>query len=159
VLHLSVIGNRQDLLSQIVKARFPKPRTTIAEPNDIDKLLAVAPRWMKTIILLAADAALRRSDCKRVAPTHYDSEKRVLQIDQQKTGNPVCIPVTDRLKAILDSAPTGSPLTPFYALWREKPISDSGLARSSHQKWGRDELGVRTRDFSLGSVGGDAFCG
>jgi integrase len=96
----------------------------------VQKLLAVAPRWFQCIILLAAHAGFRRGDCLRAAPIHYDPQTRILKIKQQKTGNPLEIPATDALHALLSSPPTGDPATPFYRLFRDKPISEAGLDRA-----------------------------
>ena len=111
-------------------ARYPQPRKTIAEPQDIDKLLAAAPRWMQAIILLASNAGLRRADCLRVAPIHYNPENKTLTIQMQKTGETLTVPATARLAEFLDHAPSGSPTTPYYQLFRDKPITGSGLDRA-----------------------------
>jgi integrase len=128
VAWIAAIAKCPELPALIVKARQPSPRKTIASPAEIDALIAAAPRWLQTIILLAANAGLRKSDCLRVAPMHYESEKRLLTIDQKKTGEIVKIPVTERLAEILDTAPTHSPTTPFYELYRGKPITNAGLS-------------------------------
>jgi integrase len=111
----------------VPRVRPGSARKTIAEPPELEKLLAAAPRWMQTIILLAAHAGLRRSDCMRVAPIHYDAEKKIITIDQQKTGQSVSIPVTTQLAALLESAPTHSPTTPFYVLWKGDAITAHGV--------------------------------
>jgi len=107
--------------------RAGSPRKTIIEPPELEKLLAAAPRWMQTIILLAAHAGLRRSDCMRVAPIHYDAEKKLITIEQQKTAQTVTIPVSSQLAELLESAPTHSPTTPYYALWKGDAITAHGV--------------------------------
>jgi integrase len=84
------------------------------------------------VVLLAANAGLRRSDCLRVAPAHYNAEARTITIDQRKTGDTVSIPVTQALAHLLDHAPTKTPTTPFYELYRGKPISPDGLTSAWH---------------------------
>jgi integrase len=119
--------NRPDLVHQLPRCHYPEARKTIAEPTEIDALLAKAEPWLKTIILLAADAALRRSDAMRVAPEHYTAETRTIHIRMQKTKHTVTVPATERLAAFLESAPAGNPTTPFYELHRGAPISQGGL--------------------------------
>jgi integrase/recombinase XerD len=125
--HIGALCSRPDLVDQVPHVRQGAPRKTIAEPHELEKLLAAAPRWMQTIILLAAHAGLRRSDCLRVAPIHYDAEKKIITIEQQKTGHLVSIPATAQLAALLESAPPGDPATPFYALWKEGTITAHGV--------------------------------
>jgi integrase len=124
------IGNsigRPDLPDELPTVRVPRPRTNIAEPGEIDALLAVSPAWMRCIILLAAHAGLRRSDCLAVAPIHYNAENRTLTLEQQRTKFTVAIPITEELAKLLEAAPAGSPATPFYALHRGSPITAPGL--------------------------------
>jgi integrase len=124
------IGNsigRPDLADELPSVRVPRPRTVIAEPGEIAALLAVSPAWMRTIILLAAHAGLCRSDCLAVAPANYNAENRTLTLEQQKTRFTVTVPVTEELAKLLEAAPTGSPLTPFYELHRGSPITTAGL--------------------------------
>jgi len=130
VRNIAATANRPDLSSLVVKARQPGARKTIAAPDELDKLLAAAPRWLQTLLLLCAHAGLRKSDAMRVAPIHYHPEARTIAIDQKKTGQPVAVPVTDRLAEILDTAPSFSPATPYYELYRGKPITKAGLSRA-----------------------------
>ena len=109
------------------RVRQGAARTTICDPPELEKLLAAAPRWMQTIILLAAHAGFRRSDCMRIAPIHYNAEKRTITIDQQKTGTKVSVPVSQRLAQLLETAPTHSPTTPFYVLWKGDAITAHGV--------------------------------
>ena len=87
---------------------------------------------MQTIILLAHDAGLRRGDCMRVAPIHYEAEKRLISIEQGKTKHVVTVPVSERLAALLDTAPTHSPTTPFYVLWKGDAITPHGVTSAWH---------------------------
>jgi integrase/recombinase XerD len=125
--HIGALCNRPDLEGQVPRVRPGQPRKTIAPPEELSKLLDAAPRWMQTIILLAHDAGLRRGDCMRVAPIHYEAEKRLIAIEQGKTKHVVTVPVSERLAALLDTAPTHSPTTPFYVLWKGDAISPHGV--------------------------------
>jgi len=127
VAHIGALAGRPDLEGQVPRVRPGQPRKTIAPPDNLEKLLAAAPRWMQTIILLAHDAGFRRGDCMRIAPIHYDAEKRLIQIEQGKTKHAVTVPVSARLAALLETAPTHSPATPFYALWKGNQITPHGV--------------------------------
>jgi integrase len=110
-----------------VRARPAKPRTNIVTPDDAARLLAVAPPWIRVIILLASRAGFRRSDCLRIAPQHYDAANRTITIRQKKTHEPVTVPVTDELAETLDAAPDAGPATPYCEAYRGKPITPNGL--------------------------------
>lgn len=127
VANIGASIGRPDLKDQVPRARTPQPRTTIAEPGEIEKLLALAPAWLRVIVLLASHAALRRSDCIRVAPEHYDAESKTISIVQQKNKQALTVPVSAELAALLEAAPTHDPLIPFYALHRGRTLSLSAI--------------------------------
>lgn len=130
VRNIAAIGKRPDLLQAVPKAKKPGPRTVIAEPGEIEAMLRVAPPWLRVIILLASHAALRRGDCLRAAPIHYNAEARTLSLTQQKTGNPITVPVTETLAATLEGIPPGDPTTPFYEALRGRKLSKVGISRA-----------------------------
>lgn len=128
VRSITNLTGRPDLLYAIPRVRRPGPRQTIATPEEIAALLAHANKWMRGVILLATHAGLRRSDCFRVAPVHYDAERRVISIDQKKTGRVVVIPVTETLAAWLEAITPDTIHTPYVAAYRGKEaITFSGL--------------------------------
>jgi integrase len=114
----------------VPKMRRPGPRTVIADPEELNRLLAAAPPWLRVIILLATHAALRSSDCVQAAPAHYDAERRTLSLIQKKTNQPITIPVTDTLAQYLEGVPPGDPRTPFYVQLRGKPLTNFGINRA-----------------------------
>jgi integrase/recombinase XerC len=118
---------RPDLKDQVPRTRVPVPRKTTAAPHELARLLSIAPAWLRTIILLAAHAGMRRSDCLAVAPIHYDADKKTITITQKKTATEVTVPVTSELAANLEAAPTHDPHTPYYALHRGRKLSTSAV--------------------------------
>jgi integrase len=123
-----------------VRVKRPQPRTVIATPQEIDALLRHAAPWMRTIILLALHAGLRRSDCMRVAPIHYSAEKRTITIEQKKTARTVVLPVTKTLADHLERIETADPTEPFYAALRGKPLR--GTALDDHWRELKKKAGV-----------------
>jgi integrase len=119
-----------DLLHAVRKVRRPGPREVIATPTEIADLIAAAPPWLRTIILLATFTGLRRSDCLRIAPIHYDAEKRTLTIDQKKTERTVTNPVPDNLARWLEAAQPDSPVTPYCEFYRGRTVSLQSLKRA-----------------------------
>lgn len=63
----------------------------------------------------------------KASPINYNHEKQILTISQGKTGVAVSVPVTETLAGWLAQTPEGDPATPFYVLWRGKPISQAGF--------------------------------
>jgi integrase/recombinase XerD len=82
---------------------------------------------LKTIILLAAHAGFRRSDCLRIAPVHWNPIGRTITIAQQKTGQQITVPLSDKLTSWFEHTPEGDTATPFYQLHRGTPITPAGL--------------------------------
>ncbi len=119
--------NRPYLHHAITTIKRGPPRQTIATPEEIAKLAAAAPLWLRTIILLAAHAGFRRGDCLRVAPAHFNAENKTIGIPQQKTKKLVTVPASAELIELFAIAPSGDPLTPFYELHRGKSIGPSGF--------------------------------
>lgn len=114
---------RDDL--RVAKSPTPLPRTTIATPEEIERLLTIASPWMKLVVMLASTEGLRRSDCLRVAPANYDRERQTITIIQKKTERSATLPVPPRLAQTLEATPC-DPLdkTPYVVLLRAgKPIS------------------------------------
>jgi integrase len=88
--------------------------------------------WLRVILTLAVHCGLRRSDCLRAAPQHYDRERKTLTIQQKKTGQIAALPVTSELAQLLEAIPADAdPRVPFYVHFRGKPIDESSL----NQQW------------------------
>lgn len=130
VRHIGRIGARPDLDKLVPKVQKAQPRKVIATPEEIRKLIDAAPRWLRLIILLAAHAGMRRSDCMRVCRADFDEQSNVLTVHQKKTGYPVAIPATDELRRALLAVPTESPTTPAYMMLRDSAISTTGLEKA-----------------------------
>lgn len=125
------LTGRSDLLPAIPKANRSLARTTTATPDEVKTLIAAAQPWLRTIILAAAHAGLRRSDAMRLAPAHYDAEKKLITIEQRKTARKVSIPVSDELAAHLNRIEPEHPLQPYCDAFRGKPVKHHTIA----QQW------------------------
>jgi integrase len=128
--HIEMITRTPGLRELVPRVRPGKPRRVIATPEEINRLTEHAPRWLHCAILLAAHAGLRRTDITRIAPEHYDPQKRTLTIEQQKTGHPVTLPVSDALAQMLDYLTNPPPATPYLELFHERPTSPMNLTQA-----------------------------
>ncbi len=127
---IAMTTGRHELPTFVPKVANYRPRQTVASPNDLAVLLNAAPGWLRCAALLAAHAGFRRGDVLRIAPIHYDREKRTIAIVQAKGGNPVTVPVTETLAQVLDHAPEGIETTPYLELLAGKPIDKQKLWRA-----------------------------
>jgi integrase len=125
--HIAEVTGIYEPLKAVSVCRRPGPRQIIATPDEIEALVRHAQPWLRGIVLLATHAGLRRSDCMRIAPMHYEAEKRQIAIQQKKTGRTVVVPVTETLAKWLDAAEPATITTPFYEAYRGKPITFQGL--------------------------------
>ncbi len=128
--HIEIITRTPGLRELVPRVRPGRPRRVTATPEEIARLLAVAPRWLRCAILLAAHAGLRRTDITRIAPQNYDPEKRLLTIEQQKTGQVVALPVTEALAEMLGHLTNPPPATPYLELFHERPTSPMNLTQA-----------------------------
>jgi integrase len=130
VRNISALTGRNDLLAAVGRPPRAIARSVIANPGEVDKLLAVSENWLRTIILLAYHAGMRRTDAMRCAPIHWNPETKMLTLEQQKTRRQLTIPATEQLASWLNHSPEGDPQTPFYILHRRAPISHRGLSQA-----------------------------
>jgi integrase/recombinase XerD len=124
---IAATAHTEDLSGEVMQPRRPDPRETILTQAEAAAILSAAAPWLKTLLLLALDLGLRRSDAIRVAPVHYHAEKGHVTIRQRKTGRTVQLPVTQRLAAWLARSSPDTPETPFYLAYRREPLSARGL--------------------------------
>ena len=100
------------------KTRSPRPRTTVATVDELDKLITAAKPWLRCIVLLGIHCGSRRSDCMKVKPANYNPETHTLQIRQQKTDEPVIIPTTQAVDKLFADLPADAdPQQPLYRLY------------------------------------------
>jgi len=130
VAQIGAASNRPYLHQAVPIIDRGSPRKVIATPEELTALLAAAPTWLRAIILLAAHAGFRRSDCLRIAPIHYSQEQKTITITQQKTNHTVCVPASGELQLLFAAAPDGDPATPLYALHRGQTIGTTGLGKA-----------------------------
>ena len=115
---------------------------------DIARFLAVAPPVLRLPMLLAINTGQRQGDLRRLAWAAYDGN--VIKIRQRKTGAYVPIPVSDELKAALDTAPRVSPVILVNS--DGKPWSESGFQSA----WGKATARARIKDLTFHDLRGTA---
>ena len=80
----------------------------IWEDHHIADFMAVAPPSLQWALVLAADTGQRQGDLLVLPWSAYDG--KWIEIKQAKTGRRVKVPVTSRLRAVLEAMPRTSPV-------------------------------------------------
>jgi integrase len=110
--------------------------------EQVARFLQVAPPHLRPAMLLAINTGQRQGDLLRLPWSAYDG--KVIKLRQSKTGAYVPVPVTDELKAALDTTPRRSPIMLVNS--DGKPWSESGFQGA----WGnaRERAGIRGVTFN-----------
>ncbi len=127
---IAVTSGLHEIPGFVPKVAGYRPRTTTIKPPDLAVILNAAPGWLRCAALLAGHAGFRRSDVLRIAPIHYNADKKTITIEQHKTKIPVTVPVTETLAHVLEHAPEGPETTPYLELLAGKPIGQQKLWRA-----------------------------
>jgi len=85
-----------------------KPRTRIVEPDELAMLMSALTPIMATIIELAYETAMRRSEIIKLSPNDLHLEERYLSVIDGKTGDRP-VPLTTRAVEILRKAQNECP--------------------------------------------------
>jgi integrase len=109
--------------------------------DEVRRFLRIAPPYLRLAMVLAINTGQRQGDLLRLPWSAYDGT--AIKIRQRKTGQYVSIPVTDELKAALDSVPRQSPI--MLTNSESKPWSESGFQGA----WGKTTMraGISGRTF------------
>ncbi len=111
-------GMMQDGLADIVPVLpQPGPRTVTVSNADLQIWLDTSPPWLRALLLMCHDCALRVGTAFRVSRKEYDGASIAIRT---KRGRSVQVPVSPRLAALLDLAPPGGDA--ILALLRGGPM-------------------------------------
>ena len=120
----------------------------IWDDEQVARFLQVAQPYLRLAMLLAINTGQRQGDLLRLPWSAYDGN--VIKLRQRKTGMPVPIPVTDDLKAALDTAPRRSPIMLVNSDGR--PWSESGFQGA----WGKATVRAGLRGLTFHDLRGTA---
>ena len=124
------------LAGQLPRIRKPEPRGVTATPEQISRILAAAPPFLRLFVLLCWQTALRYREAMSAAPANYDAERHLLTIPV-KGAKHRTIPVTPEIEALFAAAVVdpGEQQTPFVWLLRRK--------KSKAGTWQGSDEGIR----------------
>ena len=117
--------------------RYPglRPRNITATEDDRAAIIGAAPTHMRLFILLCSDLAIRSGTAARLAPEHYDANRKTLTFTT-KYGEKLSLPTTKDIETLLDDCDMRNPEPFVKQLWHQQPGNGhphrSALARSQH---------------------------
>ena len=95
--------------SSVSKLKAPRGRVVFHTPEEINKLLAACPNDMwRIVVLLGADAGLRRAEMMNLKWEDVDFNNNQLYIAPNKTAYHRIIPMTHTLRNALEKAKIGA---------------------------------------------------
>lgn len=114
-----------------------KPRSRVVEKHELEQLLSVLTPTMASIVELAWETAMRRSEIIRLTPKVLDLDNRCLDVINGKTGDRV-VPLTRRAVEILRDAKSTC-MTPNTRIFKVTPRSVTQAVRRARRQTGLDE--------------------
>ncbi len=110
-------------------ANADNKRVRYLAPEEVPRLLAALPPWLRPIVILARHTGLRRSNLLGLTWEQVKLERRVLLIPRTKNGLPIGLPLNETAVAVLLQARENRhPVSP-YVFWEGdgKPVSGGRL--------------------------------
>jgi integrase len=120
----------------------------IWDDEQVARFLRFAPPYLQLGMLLAINTGQRQGDLLRLPWSAYDG--KAIKLRQRKTGVAIPIPVTDELKAALDTASKRSPI--ILTNSDDKPWSESGFQGA----WGKVTTRAGLRGLTFHDLRGTA---
>jgi integrase len=79
----------------------------VLSPEALDRLLAVAPKWLQPIIMVAYDSGMRRGEIAQLRWSQIDMKAHVVKLasSDTKTDEKRVVPLADRLTQLLSAIP------------------------------------------------------
>ena len=95
---------RPELSDTVPRVGRSAARRPIAQAGEVDRLLAVAPAWLRCAVTIAAQTGMRLGDCLKFAPANCNDDLTVLRIIMGKTQRTVAIPISPELRSVIENA-------------------------------------------------------
>jgi integrase len=84
-------------------AKCSQKPDVVLSPEELDRLLAMAPKWLQPIIMVAYDSGMRRGEMAQLRWSQIDMKAHVVKLasSDTKTAEKRLVPLTDRLTQLL----------------------------------------------------------
>ena len=93
-----------------------RPRNVLVNDDERAALLAASPPHLRLWLLFCADLAIRSGTASRLAPAHYDQQRRTLTFTT-KMGERLTLPTTRAIETLLNDCDMRNPETFVRQLW------------------------------------------
>lgn len=100
--------------------RFPgvRPRNVTARPEEREALHAAAEPWLRLMLLLCEDTAIRSGTAQRLSPEHYNQNEGTFNFTT-KMGEKLTLPTTEEITSLLDQCSLDSSEPFVRQLWQQ----------------------------------------
>jgi integrase len=95
-----------------------RPRNVTITPEERDALLTNAEPWLRLMLMLCEDTAIRSGTAQQLGPRQYDPARRALTFTT-KMGERLTLPVTDAIAQLLADCDLSDPAPFIRQLWRK----------------------------------------
>jgi integrase len=101
------VPEQNPVASRLAFAKEHNERDVVLSPEELERLLAVAPKWVQPIILVAYDSGMRRGEIAQLRWSQIDLKAHVVKLTSSdtKTDEKGLVPLTERLMRLLGATP------------------------------------------------------
>jgi integrase len=101
------VPEHNPVASRVAFTKEYNERDVVLSPEELDRLLAVAPKWLQPIMIVAYDSGMRRGEIAQLRWSMIDMKARVIKLasTDTKTDEKRLVPLTDRLIQMLHTTP------------------------------------------------------
>jgi integrase len=103
------IPEQNSVASRIAFAKEHNERDVVLSPEELDRLLAIVPKWLQPIIMVAYDSGMRRGEIAQLRWSQSDLKAHVVKLASSdiKTDEKRLVPLTGRLMQLLSATHRG----------------------------------------------------
>jgi integrase len=125
---LESIGAQRDLSTNLKRVPTYQPRQTLVSHEELEKLFFHAKPWMRFLLVACHTLAVRSGEARRLAPYHYDKDRKEIRSLKAKNNRLLTMPVVGELEALIlaINAPADCQ-TPYVEILSGRTIDNSYL--------------------------------
>lgn len=113
-------GTPRTTREALTKIRKPRPRATIATPEELDRLLAHADPWEHCLLTLTAGHGVRIGEAEAISAANYNANTGTMTFKTKGAGQNT-LPVTEELRGFFEGLkPEESRHTPIVQIYYDR---------------------------------------
>jgi integrase len=130
LLQLQAHGAPYGLRDSVPRLSRPAPRPVTVDADTIGNILSLATPAMQLFVLLCHDCALRSGTAAKIRWANINGDRTMLTA-RTKRGAVTRVPISGRLRAVLDACPEGD--APLLALLSGHSLTPNGARAAWHR--------------------------